>query len=275
MRNAPALVVRHQRYTLVIGILLACLMAAAAIGVSIALHQAEAAILIVLAPLVFVAIAAGMLRLAYERWATSLVCLAISAKGLSLPGTAAGPIPWRAVRSVRGICCSLTSEYAATPSQYLLFEIDAPTGNSIGRSATTRSDGPLVVLDVSEIDTSKDVILDAVRRFRPAAVADADLVRELRPAGVVAGARIGLSSLELAWLGARHLCVGTAPLAASVLSEAHTLIAAATALQRTTIARLQQYARTLRDTAMTRFARGHRFVRVTAIGVRHRLVRSL
>jgi hypothetical protein len=130
------------------------------------------------------------------------------------------------------------------------------------------------VLDVSEIDTGKDVILDAVRRFRAAAVADADLVREIRRVGSPAGVRIGLSSLELAWLGARRLCVGATPLA-SLLGDAHTLIAAVAALQRTTVAYLQQYARTLRDTAMTRFARGHRFVRVTAIGVRHRLVRSL
>jgi hypothetical protein len=275
MHNAPILIVRHRRSTLVVGILLACVMAVAAIGVSIELHWAEAAFALVLAPLVFVLVAVGMLRLAYERWATSLVCLSVSAEGLSLPGTASGPIPWRAVRSVRGICCSLTSEYAATPSQYLLFEIDAPTGSSIGRSATLRSDSPLVVLDVSAIDTSKDVILDAVRRYRPAAVADIDLGQEIRPAAVPAAGRVGLSPLELAWLGARRLSVGAAPLAASVLSDARTLIAAAAALQRTTIARLQQYARALRYIAMTRFARGHRLVRVTAIGVRHRLVRSL
>jgi hypothetical protein len=275
MQNSPALIVRHRRSTLLIGILLACAMAIAAIGVSIELHQAEAAFSLVLAPLVFVLIAAGMLRLAYERWATSMVCLAASAEGLSLPGTSARLIPWNAVRSVRNICCSLTAEYAAEPRQYLLFEIEAAPARGIGRSATVQSYAPLVVLDVSEVDTSKDVILDAVRRFRSVAVANTNLGRETRPANVPAAARLGLSPLELAWLGARRLSVGAAPLAASVLSDARTLIAAAAALQRTIVARLQQHARALRYIAMTRFAHGHRFVRVTAIGVRHRLVRSL
>jgi hypothetical protein len=255
MQNAPALLVRHRRSTLVIGILLACAMAIAAIGVSIELHQAEAAISLVLAPLVFVAIAAGMLRLAYERWSTSTVCLAASAEGLSLPGTSARLIPWSAVRSVRNICCSLTAEYAAEPRQYLLFEIEAAPARGIGRSYA-----PLVVLDVSEVDTSKDVILDAMRYFRSVAVANTNLGREIRPAHGAAAARIGLSPLELAWLGARRLSVGAAPLAASVLSDARTLIAAAAALQRTIIAHLQ-HARALRYIAMTRFARGHRFVR--------------
>jgi hypothetical protein len=119
------------------------------------------------------------------------------------------------------------------------------------------------------------VILDAVRHFRSVAVACTNLGRDMRPANVAAPARIGLSPLELAWLGARRLSVGAAPLAASVLSDARSLITAAAALQRTIIAHLQQHARALRYIAMTRFARGHRFVRVTAIGVRHRLVRSL
>jgi hypothetical protein len=269
MQNAPTLIVRHRRSTLVIGILLACAMAIAAIGVSIELQQAEAAISLVLAPLVFVAIAAGMLRLAYERWATSMVCLAASHEGLSLPGTSARLIPWSAVRSVRNICCSLTAEYAAEPRQYLLFEIEAAPARGIGRSYA-----PLVVLDVSDVDTSKDVILEAVRRFRSASAVNANLGRTMRPAQAAA-ARIGLSPLELAWLGARRLSVGAAPLAASVLADARTLVAAASALQRTMIAHLQHHARALRCIAMTRYARGQRFVRVTAIGVRHRLVRSL
>jgi hypothetical protein len=200
MQNSPALIVRHRPSTLLIGILLACAMAIAAIGVSIELHQAEAAFSLVLAPLVFVLIAAGMLRLAYERWATSMVCLAASAEGLSLPGTSARLIPWNAVRSVRNICCSLTAEYAAKPRQYLLFEIEAAPARGIGRSATVQSYAPLVVLDVSEVDTSKDVILDAVRRFRSVAVANTNLGRETRPANVPAAARLGLS--PLAWCAA-------------------------------------------------------------------------
>ena len=50
------------------------------------LFRAHAAIALVLVPQIFVLIAAGMLRFAYDRWATWLVCLSVSVAGLSLPG---------------------------------------------------------------------------------------------------------------------------------------------------------------------------------------------
>ena len=81
MLKAPALIVRHRRFTLVVGVLLACLMAIASIGVSIELYRADAATVLVLAPQVFVLIAAGLLKLAYDRWATSLVCLSHIGRG--------------------------------------------------------------------------------------------------------------------------------------------------------------------------------------------------
>ena len=98
MLNAPALIVRHRHQPLVIGVLLACLMAIASIAVSIGLHPADAALAIVLAPQIFTFITAGLLKLAYDRWATSLVCLRVSAEGLVLPGLSARRIPWIDVR---------------------------------------------------------------------------------------------------------------------------------------------------------------------------------
>lgn len=82
MLNAPALVVRHRRVTLVIGVLLTCLMAIASIAVSTGLYLADAALAIVLAPQIFTFISVGLLKVAYDRWATSTVCLCISAEGL-------------------------------------------------------------------------------------------------------------------------------------------------------------------------------------------------
>src|SRR5262249_51539777 len=127
MLNAPALIVRHRRLTLVIGVLLACLMALAAIGVSIELYRANASFGFVLAPQTFVLIAAIMLKLAYDRWATSLVCLHVSDEGLWLPGMTTRRIPWTDVRSVRCVACRPTREHVARPRHYLLFEVNMPT----------------------------------------------------------------------------------------------------------------------------------------------------
>ena len=138
MNHAPALIVRHRRFTLVIGVLLACLMAVAAMGVSIELHRAHAALALVLVPQIFVLVAAGMIKLAYDRWATSLVCLSVSAEGLSLPGVATRPIPWTAVRSVRGICCNPTPEHAITPRHYMLFDVETPANFGIDRPGIVR-----------------------------------------------------------------------------------------------------------------------------------------
>ena len=212
MNHAPALIVRHRRFTLVIGVLLACLMAIAAMGVSIELHRAHAALALVLAPQIFVLVAAAMIKLAYDRWATSLVCLSISAEGLALPGIATRPIPWTAIRAVRGICCNPTPEHAITPRHYLLFDVETPANFGIDRPGIVRrhvaplpAGAPLVTLDISELDTSKEAILDAVRRFHPAAVADAEARRSNHPAAGANYGSIRIPSIE----GDRRECTAS------------------------------------------------------------------
>jgi hypothetical protein len=294
MLNAPALIVRHRRSTLVIGVLLACLMAIASIGVSIELYRSEAALAVVLAPQVFVLIAAGMLKLAYDRWATSLVCLRVSPEGLSLPGMAARRIPWMDVRSVRCIACRPTPEHASRPRQYLLFEVNMPTVSRTGRPGFLWWRAQLLVLDVSELDTSKDVILEAVYRYHPAAVADAEVGRAQPAAAAKSNvARLHLPMPETLRFGAQCIRVEAASLIADcrelwsaavatwhrlapqVRREMRLLMLGAAIVQRTTASYAQWLALTLRDMAMANLARGHRGVRVAAVVIRHRFVRSV
>ena len=300
MNHAPALIVRHRRFTLVIGVLLACLMAIAAMGVSIELHRAHAALALVLAPQIFVLVAAGMIKLAYDRWATSLVCLSISAEGLALPGIATRPIPWTAIRSVRGICCNPTPEHAITPRHYMLFDVETPANFGIDRPGIVQrhvaplpAGAPLVTLDISELDTSKEAILDAVRRFHPVAVADADARRSNHPAAGANDGSIRFPSTEEIIANARRLYDGATALLARrhevwpaavaewnrlaprVRNETHRLMVAAVALQRTTVALVQHRALKLRATAVARFARGQRLMYAAALGLRHRFDRSI
>ena len=295
MLNAPALIVRHRPKTLVIGVLLACLMAIASIAVSIGFHLADAALAIVLAPQIFTFITAGLLKLAYDRWATSLVCLRVSAEGLVLPGLSARRIPWIDVHSVRCISCTPTPEHATTPRQYLLLEADVP--------AVSRSQPGLLwwrtqqlVLDVSDLDTSKDVILEAMYRYNPAAIADAEVARAQTAALAAAksnAAHPRLPMAEAIRFGAQCIRAEAASLLADcgqmwstaaaawhrlarrVRRETRLTMLGATIVQRTTASYAQRLALILRDMAMANIARGHRTVRVAAVGIRHRFVRSV
>jgi hypothetical protein len=293
MNKAPVLIVRHRRSTLVIGVLLACLMAIASIAVSIELYRAEASLAIALAPQIFVLIAAGMLKLAYDRWATSLMCLRVSADGLWLPGMAARRIPWTDVRSVRCIACRPTIEHVTRPRQYLLFEVNMPTVSRVGQPGFLWWRAQLLVLDVNELDTAKDVILDAVYRCHPAAVADADVGRTQIAAAKSRAVRLHLPMADTFRFGAQ--CIRAE--AATLLADCRDMFAAAVAtwhrlaphvrremrllqigaaiLQRSAAAHAQQLAQTLRDMTLTNLARGHRTVRVAAVVIRHRFVRSV
>jgi len=300
MNNAPALIVRHRRFTLVIGVLLACLMAIAAMGVSIELHRAQAALALVLLPQIFVVVAAGMIKLAYDRWATSLVCLSVSAEGLSLPGVATRPIPWTAVRSVRGICCNPTPEHAITPRHYMLFDVETPANFGIDSPGIVRrhvaplpAGAPLVTLDISELDTSKEAILDAVRRFHPVAVADAEARRPNHPAAGANDGSIRFPSVDEITAGAQRLYSGATALLARrgevwpaavaewyrlaprARREARTLVVAAVALQRNTAAHVQHRALRLRAAAAAHLARGQQIMQAAALGIRHRFDRSV
>ena len=209
-----------------------------------------------------------MIKLAYDRWATSLVCLRVSAEGLSLPGMAARRIPWTDVRSVRGISCSPTPEHAMTPRQYLLFEVGRAGGQPSASPGSLWWRAHLFVLDVSELDTRKDVILDAVYRYNPAAVADADVARAQTAAPAApnpmpraracrwprrsafgaqcirAEAAALLADCSEMWPAAVAAWHRLAP---RVRREARTALGAAIALQRSTAAHAQQLAQTLRD----------------------------
>jgi hypothetical protein len=293
MLNAPALIVRHRRLRLVIGVVLACLMAIASIGVSIELYRADAALAVVLAPQIFVLIAAGLLKLAYDRWATSLVCLRASAEGLSLPGMAARRIPWMDVRSVRCIACRPTPDHAGRPRQYLLFEVNVPTVSRTGRPGFLWWRAQLLVLDVSELDTSKDVILEAVYCYNPAAVADAEVGRAQPAAAKSKAARLHLLMAERLRFGAQCIRAEVASLLADcgelwsaavatwhrlaprVRREMRLVMLGAAIVQRTTASYTQWLALTLRDLTMANLARGHRGVRVAAVVIRHRFVRSI
>jgi hypothetical protein len=292
MLNAPALIVRHRRYTLVIGILLTCLMAVASIALSLALHRAGAALAVFLAPLIFVLMAAGLLRLAYDRWSKSLVSLRVAAEGLSLPGLSARRIPWTDVRSVRCIDCRPTAEHGGRTRQYLLFEVNMPTISRIGRPGFLWWRAQELVLDVGELDTSKDVILEAVYRFYPAAVADAEVGRKPVEANKSQGVRLRLpipaairfcaqciraeaasllADCKVMWSAAAAAWHRLAP---KVRREARLVMLGAAIAQRITIHHAQSLAAMLRDVAMPHLERGHRTVRVAAIVIRHRLVRS-
>jgi hypothetical protein len=295
MRNAPPLIVRHRHLPLVIGVLLACLMAIASIAVSIGLHLADAALAIVLAPQIFTLISVGLLKLAYDRWATVLVCLRVSAEGLVLPGMSTRRIPWIDVHSVRCISCTPTREHATRPRQYLLLEADVP--------AVSRSQPGLlwwrtqqVVFDVSELDTSKDVILEAIYRYNPAAIADAEVARAQTAAPAAAkskGAHPRLPMVETIAFGVQSIRAKSASLLADcrpmwfaaaatwhrlarqVRREARLTMLGATIVQRTTVSHAQRLALILRDMAMENIARGHRTVREAAVVIRHRFVRSV
>lgn len=293
MLNAPALIVRHRRLTLVIGVLLACLMAIAAIGLSIALYRTDAALAVVLAPQLFALIAAGLLKLAYDQWATSLVCLRVSADGLSLPGMSARRIPWMDVRSVRCIACSPTPEHAGRPRHYLLFEVNMPTVSRVGAPGFLWWRAQLLVLDVRELDTSKDVILETVYQFHPAAIADAEVGRAQPAAARSNAPRLRLTMPATIRFGAQSMRAEAASLLADcgelrsaavatwhrlaphVRREMRLLMLGAAIVQRATAAHAQWLALTLRDMTLANLERGHRSVRVAAVVIRHRFVRSV
>jgi hypothetical protein len=97
-----------------------------------------------------------------------------------LPGLAVRPIRWTAVRSVRGVCCNPTPQRPATARNYVLFEVEAPETfvagqrSRIRRLAAPQPPGaPPITLDLGELDAGERAIVEAVRRFHPAAVADA------------------------------------------------------------------------------------------------------
>lgn len=292
MLNAPALIVRHRRFTLVIGVLLACLMAVATIAISIELYRAEAALAIVLALQIFVVIAVALLKLAYDRWATSMVCLSISAEGLSLPGMSERRIPWIDVRSVRSISSTPTPEHATRPCQYLLFEVEVPAV-SRNRPGLLWWRPQVLVLDVSRLDTRKDVILEAVYRYNPAAVADAEVGRAKIPAARSNAVRRHLPMIETIKFSAQCIRVEAASLLADcgelwsgavatwhrltplLRREARILTLGTIALQRNTVWHAQRLVQALRDMTMTNLARGHRTMREAAVVIRHRFVRSV
>lgn len=291
MLNAPELVVRHRRVTLVIGVLLACLMAIASIAVSIELYLADAALAIVLAPQIFFLIAVGFLKLAYDAWATSTVCLCISAEGLSLPGMTTRRIPWIDVRSLRCISSTPTPEHATRPQQYLLLEADVPAV-SRNRPGFLWWRTQLLVLDVSLLDTRKDVILEAVYRYNPAAVAAVDVGRA-QTASTSDAARLHLPMIETLRFGVQCIRAEAAALLADcnemwsatvvawhrlapqVRREARLVMLGAAIVQRTATYHVQRLALMLRDMTMTHLARGHRTARVAAVVIRHRFVRSV
>jgi len=291
MRKAPALIVRHRRMTLVIGVLLACLMVIAAICVSIGLYLADATLAIVLVPQIFVLIAVGLLKLAYDRWATSTVCLCVSADGLLLPGMSTRRIPWIDVRSVRCISSTPTPEHATKPRHYLLLEADVP--------AVSRSQPGLLwwraqqlVFDVSQLDASRDAILEAFYRFHPAAVADAEVASAQTAAAKSDGERPRLPMAATIRLCAQHIRAKSAPLLAAqdmwsdavvtwhrlalqVRREAQLVMLGAAIVRRTTVSYAQRLVRIARDVTLTNLARGQRSARVAAVAVRHRFVRSV
>jgi hypothetical protein len=245
----------------------------------------------VLAPQIFVLIAAGLLKLAYQRWATSLVCLRVSRDGLSLPGIAARRIPWADVRSVRSVACTPTPDHTSQPRQYLLFEVNMPTVSRVGQPAFLWWRAQLLVLDVRDLDVGKDAILDAVYRYHPAAVADAEVGRTFA-ASRSAVARVQVPGIESLRFAAQCIRAETVSLLADcgelraaavaawhraaphVRREVRLLMLGAAILRRSAAVHVQWLTLTLRDMATANIARGHRTVRVAAVVIRHRFVRS-
>ena len=151
----------------------------------------------------------------------------------------------------------------------------------------------VLVLDVSQLDTRKDVILEAVYRYNPAAVADAEVGRAQTAAAKTHAARLHLPMIETLRFGAQCIRAEVASLLADcvelrsaavaawhrlaphVRREARLVMLGAAIVQRTTASYAQRLAATLRDMTMTNLARGHRGVRVAAVVIRHRFVRSV
>ena len=294
MTNAPALIVHYRRFTLVIALLLAGQLVIAAVGISIELHKTQAGVALMLSPQILVLFAAYLAKTACDRWATSAVCLTVSAEGLMLPGLTERPIPWTAVKSVRGICCSPAPEQAATPRHYVLFDVEAPESFGVVRRGVVQkltsplpSGAPPLAIDLSELDAGKEAIVEAVRRFHPQAVSDA----EAHPTGAAAfanDASIRFPSVQQLRLGfgrmradiARGLDrrgeILPAVIEAWRRSEprlragALALMAAAADAQRTAIATARLRALSIREQAAASLVRRLDGVRTAVLGIRHR-----
>ena len=153
-----------------------------------------------------------------------------------------------------------------------------------------------LVLDVSELDTRKEVILEAMYRYNPAAVADAEVATRANCGASSAqthAARPRLPMAETITFGAQCIRAEAASLLADcrqmwsaavaawhrlaprVRREARLVMLGAAIVQRTTARYAQQLALILRDMATANLARGHRGVRVAAVVIRHRFVRSV
>jgi hypothetical protein len=292
MTNAPALIVHYRRFTLVIALLLACQLVIAAVGISIELHKTQAGVALMLSPQILVLFAAYLAKTACDRWATSAVCLTVSAEGLMLPGLTQRPIPWTAVKSVRGICCSPAPEQAATPRHYVLFDVEAPESFGVARRGAVQhltsplpSGAPPLAIDLSELDAGKEAIVEAVRRFRPEAVVDAD---PERPGALAAGA----NDASLRFPSPQELRLGFGRMRADVArgfgrrdevlpavvdawrrseprlrAGAQTLIAAAVEMQRSSVASARDLSLSLKDLTAATVATGMENLRSVGRGI--------
>ena len=288
MTNSPALIVHYRRFTLVITLLLACQLLVASIGVSIELHKTQAGVALMLSPQILVLFAAYLAKTACDRWSSSAICLTVSAEGLMLPGLTERPIPWTAVKSVRGVCCSPAPEQAATPRHYVLFDVDAPQSFGVPpRTAVHNLTAPVplgvppLALDLSELDTGKEAIVEAVRRFHPQAVADAVAPRSGSSAASANDASIRFPSPQEIRVGfgrmradvargfGRRDEVLPAVVDAWRLSEPRlrALIAAAVDMQRSTVAGAQDMSLSLRDLAAANVARRMENLRSVGRGI--------
>jgi hypothetical protein len=298
MTNAPALIVHYRRFTLVIALLLAAQLVVAGVGISIELHKTQAGVALMLSPQILVLFAAYLAKTACDRWATSAVCLTVSAEGLMLPGLTERPIPWTAVKSVRGVCCSPAPERAATPRHYVLFDVEAPESFGVARRGAVQkltspvpAGVPPLALDLSELDAGKEAIVDAVRRFHPQAVADAE-AHPIDAAAVANDASLRFPSAQELRVGAGRLRADIAAGFArrreiwpAAVEEWHrsaprlragalALIATATDVQRTAVTSARRQALSLRERAAAHVARALDTVRNATLGIRHRIVRD-
>ena len=298
MTNAPALVVRHRRFTLVVALMLSAALATAAVGVSMELHAAGAGIGPILAPLVLVLLAGCLAKNAYDRWAGSNVRLTVSAEGLTLPGIVVRPIPWPAVRAVRGLCCNPTPDYAATPRQYVLFEVEEPEGFGACRRGRLRTlaaplpaGAPPITLDLSELDADQETVLAAVHRFHPAAVAG-DALRDGEAFALANEASLAFASFDEVGRAAGRARATTAALlgrrvefgpavtvagrdaARRIHAASRALCSAAATFYCDVDATAHRWIRSIHQWAETRSAATTETLRRTLTVIRHRLVRG-
>lgn len=290
MTNEPALIVRHSRFTLVIVVLLAALIAIAAIGITIELYHAQAAIALMLLPQIATLLAAYLAKMAWDRWAASSASLTVSAEGMTLPGVTMRPIPWTAVRSVRAVCSSPDPQHGAARRHYVFFDVDAPESFGVEQlgamgwlAAPVPPGAPLLTLDLSELDTGRDAILGAVHRFHPAAVDAAPAAGASLAADVslrfptwrevtVAAHRLRIESATLA---ARRGEVAPAitRLARKGRTEAAALAKEIGAIHRNMVADARSYLQAKGEQVADHAGRALTMARATVLGVWHRVER--